>query len=119
MRFFHLAFRAKLLSQVFPRIPVHVLCSESFGFVTSITAAIMLTRTVCLSGQRGGPCGLTANDKIPFTLSQLVVFRTVAVTGSGSAAALALSVSQPAISKSLSLLEQVRHLFRREACSPA
>ena len=68
-----------------------------------------ITVAACLTGQRGGPCGLTAtaNDKIPFTLSQLVVFRTVAVTGSGSAAALARSVSQPAISKSLSLLEQV------------
>ncbi|CAK0737405.1 hypothetical protein CVIRNUC_000907 [Coccomyxa viridis] len=59
-------------------------------------------------GQRSGPCGLsaTASDKIPFTLSQLIVFRTVALTGNGSAAALALSVSKPAISKSLSVLEQ-------------
>ena len=36
-----------------------------------------------------------------------MVFRTIGVTGSSSAAALALSVSKPAISKSLSLLEQV------------
>lgn len=49
----------------------------------------------------------TAADKIPFTLGQLVVFRTVALTGSGAAAAITLSVSQPAISKSLALLEQV------------
>ena len=35
------------------------------------------------------------------------MFRTVALTGNGSAAALALSVSKPAISKSLSVLEQV------------
>ena len=64
---------------------------------------------VCHTGQRSGPCGLsaTASDKIPFTLSQLIVFRTVALTGNGSAAALALSVSKPAISKSLSVLEQV------------
>ncbi|BDA41067.1 probable ruBisCO transcriptional regulator [Coccomyxa sp. Obi] len=48
----------------------------------------------------------TAADKIPFTLGQLVVFRTVALTGSGAAAAITLSVSQPAISKSLALLEQ-------------
>lgn len=46
-------------------------------------------------------------DKIPFTLAQLVVFRTVALTGSGVAAAMALSVSQPAVSKSLGVLEQV------------
>ena len=51
---------------------------------------------------------LSAADKIPFTLGQLVVFRTMALSGSGAAAALTLSVSQPAISKSLALLEQVR-----------
>ncbi|KAK9916423.1 hypothetical protein WJX75_002429 [Coccomyxa subellipsoidea] len=49
---------------------------------------------------------LSAADKIPFTLGQLVVFRTMALSGSGAAAALTLSVSQPAISKSLALLEQ-------------
>jgi hypothetical protein len=56
-----------------------------------------------------------AADRIPFTLGQLVVFRTVALTGSGRAAAVALSVSQPAISKSLALLEQVPALAR-QAC---
>lgn len=53
------------------------------------------------------PLAQSAADKIPFTLGQLVVFRTLALAGSGAAAALTLSVSQPAISKSLNLLEQV------------
>ncbi|KAK9823685.1 hypothetical protein WJX72_004627 [[Myrmecia] bisecta] len=48
-----------------------------------------------------------AGEKVPFSLVQLVVFRTVARTGSLTAAGLALNISQPAISKSLSGLEQV------------
>jgi hypothetical protein len=58
---------------------------------------------------------LSAADKIPFTLGQLVVFRTMALSGSGAAAALTLSVSQPAISKSLALLEQVSGLLQCSA----
>ena len=74
-----------------------------------------------VTGQRSGPCGLsaTASDKIPFTLSQLIVFRTVALTGNGSAAALALSVSKPAISKSLSVLEQVCTMQMLVSCATA
>ncbi len=49
-----------------------------------------------------------AEERLPFTLSQLVAFCTLARAGSFRAAALALSVSQPAVSKSLALLEQVR-----------
>ena len=45
--------------------------------------------------------------RIPFTLMQLAVFQTVARTGSLTGAANSLSISQPAVSKSLSHLEQV------------
>lgn len=47
-----------------------------------------------------------AEERLPFTLSQLVAFCTLARAGSFRAAALALSVSQPAVSKSIALLEQ-------------
>ncbi|KAK9831888.1 hypothetical protein WJX81_005804 [Elliptochloris bilobata] len=47
-----------------------------------------------------------AEERLPFTLSQLVAFCTLARAGSFRAAALALAVSQPAVSKSLALLEQ-------------
>ena len=49
-----------------------------------------------------------AEERLPFTLSQLVAFCTLARAGSFRAAALALSVSQPAVSKSIALLEQAR-----------
>ncbi len=52
-------------------------------------------------------------DRLPFTLSQLAALLTVARTGSVTSAALALSISQPAVSKSLSGLEQVSRLDRR------
>lgn len=47
-------------------------------------------------------------ERVPFTLSQLAVFCLVARTGNFKSAALALSISQPAISKSLSGFERVR-----------
>ena len=49
-----------------------------------------------------------AEERLPFTLSQLVAFCTLARAGSFRAAALALAVSQPAVSKSIALLEQAR-----------
>lgn len=45
--------------------------------------------------------------KVPFSLSQVDVFLAVARTGSHISASLARSISQPAVSKSLSGLEQV------------
>ena len=50
--------------------------------------------------------------RIPFTLMQLAVFQTVARTGSLTGAANSLSISQPAVSKSLSHLEQVWRRLR-------
>ena len=47
-------------------------------------------------------------EKVPFTLAQLVVFRMVARTGTFAAAALALSISAPAVSKTMATLEQVQ-----------
>lgn len=47
-------------------------------------------------------------EKAPFTLAQLVVFRMVARTGTFAAAALALSISPPAVSKTMATLEQAR-----------
>ena len=49
-------------------------------------------------------------DRLPFTLSQVAALLTVARTGSVTSAALALSISQPAVSKSLSGLEQASRL---------
>jgi len=45
--------------------------------------------------------------KVPFSLAQVAVFLAVARTGSPTSASLACSISQPAVSKSLSGLEQV------------
>ena len=45
---------------------------------------------------------------LPFSLAQLVVFSLVARSGSCRAAATALSMSQPGVSKSLASLEKVR-----------
>jgi hypothetical protein len=49
-------------------------------------------------------------ERVPFTLAQLAVFRMVAKTGTFAAAALALSVSPPAVSKTMATLEQARAL---------
>ncbi len=45
--------------------------------------------------------------KVPFSLAQVAVFLAVARTGSPTSASLACCISQPAVSKSLSGLEQV------------
>ena len=45
--------------------------------------------------------------KVPFSLAQVAVFLAVARTGSPTSASLECSISQPAVSKSLSGLEQV------------
>ncbi|KAK9867694.1 hypothetical protein WJX84_007850 [Apatococcus fuscideae] len=60
------------------------------------------------SGSEEGGSSGTENSRfrIPFTLMQLAVFQTVARTGSLTGAANTLSISQPAVSKSLSHLEQ-------------
>lgn len=62
----------------------------------------------------GGAIGILPNTpivvpevKVPFSLSQVDVFLAVARTGSYISASLARSISQPAVSKSLSGLEQV------------
>ena len=47
-------------------------------------------------------------DKVSFTLVQLAIFLTVARTGNMKTAALILNITQPAVSKSLNTLEQVR-----------
>lgn len=54
--------------------------------------------------------------KVPFSLAQVAVFLAVARTGSPTSASLECSISQPAVSKSLSGLEQVsQQCFRLAA----
>ena len=57
-------------------------------------------------------------ERLPFTLAQVAALLTVARTGSTRSAALALSISQPAVSKSLSGLEQVSRLHCRADARP-
>lgn len=46
-------------------------------------------------------------EKVPFTLVQVAIFLAVARTGGPTLAAQVLDISQPAVSKTLSGLEQV------------
>ena len=57
-------------------------------------------------------------ERLPFTLAQVAALLTVARTGSTRSAALALSISQPAVSKSLSGLEQVNRLHGQADAGP-
>ena len=61
----------------------------------------------CSGAGPSHPGGLSPQDRIPFTLSQLAVFCLVARTSSFRSCALALSISQPAVSKSLAAFERV------------
>ena len=54
-----------------------------------------------------GSVNVAPEVKVPFSLSQVDVFLAVARTGSHISASVARSISQPAVSKSLSGLEQV------------
>lgn len=55
----------------------------------------------------GPPVIVSPGEKVPFTLGQVAVFLAVARTGGPTSAAQALNISQPAVSKSVSGLEQV------------
>ena len=61
----------------------------------------------CSGAGPGHPNSISPSDRIPFTLAQLAVFCLVARTGNFKSCALALSISQPAVSKSLSAFERV------------
>lgn len=72
---------------------------------------------------------VSPGEKVPFTLGQVAVFLAVARTGGPTSAAQALNISQPAVSKSVSGLEQVSSsystfclaqcLAQRQCCTDA
>ena len=64
-----------------------------------------------------GSVNVATEAKVPFSLSQVDVFLAVARTGSYISASLARSTSQPAVSKSLSGLEQVSIQMQTHLCS--
>ena len=65
----------------------------------------------CSGAGPGHTSSLDPPDRLPFSLSQVAVFCLVARTGSFKSCALALSISQPAVSKSLATFERVRLLY--------
>ena len=103
-----------------PLSPVSVECSvPTLSRCLKVQLAILLPAAHWVGGKPRSADSVDETDlslpedRLPFTLSQVATLLTVARTGSITSAALALSISQPAVSKSLSSLEQVSRLHRR------
>ena len=63
-------------------------------------------RTVCLQGSRSFPADSTSNFIFPFTLQQLIVLRTLALSQSLEEAAAAVAMSESNIRATLGKLEK-------------
>lgn len=97
------------------------ICASSFNASQKLTKAYVFMHAGSVSNGSNGhqpqctrPKGILPGTvivapevKVPFSLSQVEVFLAVARTGSTTSASLARCISQPAVSKSLSGLEQV------------